>query len=38
MLKQGKTDKAIEIYEKLIIKFPEKKSYFAEKIESLKNK
>lgn len=38
MLKQGKTDKAIEIYEKLVLKFPEKKSYFAEKIESLKNK
>lgn len=38
MLKQGKTDKAIEIYEKLMLKFPEKKSYFAEKIESLKNR
>jgi tetratricopeptide (TPR) repeat protein len=37
MIKQGKTDKAIEIYEKLIVKFPEKKSYFAEKIESLRN-
>ncbi len=37
MLKQGKTDKAIEIYEKLIVKYPEKKSYFAEKIETLKN-
>ena len=37
MLKQGKTDKAIEIYEKLILKYPEKKSYFAEKIENLKN-
>jgi tetratricopeptide (TPR) repeat protein len=38
MIKQGKTDKAIEIYEKLVLKFPEKKSYFAEKIENLKNK
>jgi tetratricopeptide (TPR) repeat protein len=38
MLKQGKTDKAIEIYEKLIVKYPEKKSYFAEKIENLRNK
>jgi tetratricopeptide (TPR) repeat protein len=37
MRKQGKTDKAIEIYEKLMLKYPEKKSYFAEKIESLKN-
>jgi tetratricopeptide (TPR) repeat protein len=36
MRKQGKTDKAIEIYEKLMLKYPEKKSYFAEKIESLK--
>lgn len=38
MIKQGKTNKAIEIYEKLIVKFPEKKLYFAEIIENLKNK
>lgn len=36
-LKQGKTDKAISIYEKLILKFPDKKSYFAASIEKLKN-
>jgi hypothetical protein len=34
--KQGKLDKAIETYEKLGLKFPEKKAYFAEKIEALK--
>jgi tetratricopeptide (TPR) repeat protein len=34
--KQGKTAKAIETYEKLILKFPEKKAYFAEKIEALR--
>ena len=33
--KQGKTEKATEIYHKLIWKFPQKKAYFAEKIESL---
>jgi hypothetical protein len=38
MIKQGKTDKAIDIYEKLILKYPQKKAYFAEKIENLKNK
>lgn len=38
MIKQGKTDKAIEIYEKLILKYPQKKAYFAEKIEHLRNK
>jgi hypothetical protein len=35
MLMQGRKDKAIEIYEKLILKFPEKKAYFAEKIAGL---
>ncbi len=36
-LKQGKTDKAISIYKKLILKFPDKKSYFAASIDKLKN-
>ena len=30
--KQGKTDKAIEVYKKLSLKFPEKSSYFALRI------
>ena len=38
MLKQGKTDKAVNLYEKLMVKYPEKKAYFAQKIEQLKNK
>ena len=32
---QGRRDKAIEVYEKLILKFPEKKPYFATKIQEL---
>jgi tetratricopeptide (TPR) repeat protein len=32
---QGRYEKAIEVYEQLILKFPEKKAYFAEKIEEL---
>ncbi|GAB3884428.1 hypothetical protein [Spirosoma agri] len=35
LIKQGKLDKAREIYEKLIVKNPEKKSYFAAKISEL---
>jgi tetratricopeptide (TPR) repeat protein len=35
-LKQGKKEKAIEIYKKLIWKFPQKKTYFASRIEELK--
>jgi len=38
MIKQGKTGKAIDIYKKLIWKFPQKKAYFASQIESLKGK
>jgi hypothetical protein len=32
---QGRAEKAIEVYQKLILKFPEKKAYFASKIEEL---
>ena len=35
---QGHKDKAIEIYEHLILKYPEKHIYFAAQIERLKNK
>jgi len=35
MISQGKTDKAVDIYKKLIWKFPQKKSYFATQIENL---
>ena len=34
---QGHKDKAIEIYEHLILKYPEKNIYFAAQIERLKN-
>jgi hypothetical protein len=36
LAKQGKTEKAIDIYKKLIWKYPQKKSYFANRIEELK--
>jgi hypothetical protein len=35
LVKQGKTKKAIKIYEHLILKIPEKKAYFASQIEKL---
>jgi tetratricopeptide (TPR) repeat protein len=35
--KQGKKEKAIDIYKKLIWKFPQKRAYFASLIEELKN-
>jgi len=35
--KQGKKEKAIDIYKKLIWKFPQKRTYFATLIEELKN-
>jgi hypothetical protein len=34
--RQGKTKKAIEIYRKLIWKFPQKKAFFASRIEEIK--
>jgi tetratricopeptide (TPR) repeat protein len=36
LAKQGKKEKAIDIYKKLIWKFPQKKAYFAALIEDLK--
>lgn len=36
LIKQGNKDKAIDIYKKLIWKFPQKKAYFATQIEGLK--
>ena len=35
LVKFGKTDKALRIYEKLCLKYPEKSSYFAKKISDL---
>jgi hypothetical protein len=35
LVRQGKTDKAIDIYQKLILKKPEKKDYFAKKLSEL---
>jgi hypothetical protein len=37
MVKQKKYKRAIEIYERLMLKYPEKKSYFADIITSLNN-
>lgn len=36
LVKQGKTQQAIEIYEKLSLRHPEKSHYFATRIETLK--
>jgi pentatricopeptide repeat protein len=35
MVKQGKIEKAVEIYRELICKYPDKKAYFAGKIDEL---
>lgn len=37
LIKQGQKDKAIEIYQKLSLKFPDKSAYFAELIKKLKD-
>ncbi len=37
MIKQGRKEKAMDIYKKLIWKFPQKKSYFAAEIKKLKS-
>lgn len=36
LLKQGKKEKAVEVLKKLIWKYPQKKAYFASRIEDLK--
>jgi hypothetical protein len=36
LIKQGKKDRAIEVLKKLIWKYPQKKAYFATRIEDLK--
>ena len=36
LIKQGKRDRAIEMLKKLIWKFPQKKAYFAARIQELK--
>jgi len=36
MIRQGLLEKAIEVYNKLIWKFPHKKAYFVARIEELK--
>jgi len=35
LLRQGKTEKAIDLYQKLILKNPEKRNYFAKKLSEL---
>jgi len=38
LLNQGNQQKALDIYEKLCLKYPEKSSYFAKKIQDLKKR
>jgi lipopolysaccharide biosynthesis regulator YciM len=35
LIRQGKTDKAIDVYQKLILRNPEKRNYFAKKLSEL---
>lgn len=35
LLRQGKIEKAIDVYQKLILKNPEKRNYFAKKLSEL---
>lgn len=35
LIRQGKTDKAIDVYQKLLLKNPEKRDYFAKKLSEL---
>jgi predicted Zn-dependent protease len=35
LIRQGKREKAIDVFRKLIWKFPQKKAYFAARIEEL---
>jgi len=36
LARQGKTERAIAVYERLMVKQPEKMAYFAAQIESLR--
>ena len=36
LIKQGRIEQAVEMYEKLSLNYPAKSAYFAAKIESLK--
>jgi hypothetical protein len=38
LLNQGKKQKAKEIYQKLMVKFPEKSAYFTELLKTLEDK
>lgn len=35
LIRQGKIEKAIDVYQKLILKKPEKRNYFAKKLSEL---
>jgi hypothetical protein len=38
LVKQNKLEKATEVYNKLILKYPDKSAYFAAKLNELENK